>query len=100
VTLRQAVAMATATPAAFLGLGDVRGAIAAGFAVDGARHALTPPAAGELAAGLAVEGGRMLRGMTFRAVVTRAIVFCTGVMLLAYAGELLIASLMNAAGFR
>jgi hypothetical protein len=76
------------------------GAIAAGFAVDGARHALTPPAAGELAAGLAVEGGRMLRGMTFRAVVTRAIVFCTGVMLLAYAGELLIASLMNAAGFR
>jgi N-acetylglucosamine-6-phosphate deacetylase len=34
VTLRQAVAMATATPAAFLGLGDVRGAIAAGFAAD------------------------------------------------------------------
>jgi N-acetylglucosamine-6-phosphate deacetylase len=34
VPLRQAVAMATATPAAFLGLGDVRGAIAAGFAAD------------------------------------------------------------------
>ena len=34
VPLRQAVAMATATPAAFLGLGDTRGAIAAGFAAD------------------------------------------------------------------
>jgi N-acetylglucosamine-6-phosphate deacetylase len=34
VTLRQAVAMATATPAAFLGLGGARGAIAAGFAAD------------------------------------------------------------------
>jgi len=34
VPLRQAVAMATTTPAAFLGLGDTRGAIAAGFAAD------------------------------------------------------------------
>jgi len=34
VTLRQAVAMASATPAAFLGLADTRGAIAAGFAAD------------------------------------------------------------------
>jgi N-acetylglucosamine-6-phosphate deacetylase len=34
VPLRQAVAMATATPAAFLGLGDTRGAIAAGLAAD------------------------------------------------------------------
>ncbi|MGN6268922.1 MAG: N-acetylglucosamine-6-phosphate deacetylase [Sphingomonas sp.] len=34
VTLRQAVAMASATPAAFLGLADARGAIAAGLAAD------------------------------------------------------------------
>lgn len=34
VTLRQAVAMASATPAAFLGLAGARGAIAAGFAAD------------------------------------------------------------------
>lgn len=34
VTLRQASAMASVTPAAFLGIADVRGAIAAGFAAD------------------------------------------------------------------
>ena len=34
VSLRQASAMAAATPAAFLGLGNVTGAIAAGLAAD------------------------------------------------------------------
>lgn len=76
------------------------GAIAAGLAVDGARAALTPPSAGELAAGLAVDGGRMLRGLTARAFVTRAAMFGAGVTLLAWGAEILIASLMAAAGLR
>jgi hypothetical protein len=76
------------------------GIIAAGLAVDGARAALTPPSAGELAAGVAVESGRMLRGMTARAFVTRTLVFGAGVVLLACGVELLIATLMQAADLR
>ena len=76
------------------------GAIAAGLAVDGARAALTPPSAGELAAGLAVDGGRMLRGVTARAILTRAIVFCAGVVLLACSVEVLVGALMAASDLR
>jgi hypothetical protein len=76
------------------------GAIAAGFAVDGARAALTPPPAGELVAGVALDGGRLLRGLTARAFVTRAFVFGAAVTLLALGAEILIASLMAAAGLR
>ena len=75
-------------------------AIAAGLAVDGARTALTPPPAAELAAGLALDGGRVLRGLTARAFVRQAIVFTAGVALLALGVEILIASLMSAAGLR
>lgn len=75
-------------------------AIAAGLAVDGARAALHPPASAELAAGLAIEGGHLLRGLTVRACIARAIVFCAGVAILACGVELLIASLMAAAGLR
>lgn len=76
------------------------GAIAAGLAVDGARAALTPPSAGELAAGLVVDGGHVLRGLTARAFVARAVVFGAGVILLAWGAELLIAALMVAADLR
>ncbi len=76
------------------------GTIAAGLAVDGARTALRPPPAAELAAGLAVDGGRMLRGLSARSFVTRALVFGSGVMLLAWGVEVLIASLMIAADLR
>jgi hypothetical protein len=76
------------------------GLIAAGLAVEGARTALTPSSAGELAAGVAVESGRMLRGMTARAFVTRTLVFGAGVILLACGVELLIATLMQAADLR
>jgi len=76
------------------------GAIAAGLAVDGARAALTPPPAGELAAGLAVESGHLLRGLTARAFVARAVMFGAGVTLLAYGVELLVAVLMAAGGLR
>jgi len=76
------------------------GTIAAGLAVDGARTALTPPPAAELAAGLAVEGGHMFRGLTARAFVKRAVAFGAGVTLLALGAEILIGSLMAAAGLR
>jgi hypothetical protein len=76
------------------------GAIAAGLAIDGARAALTPPPAGELAAGLAVDGGHLLRGLSARAFVGRALVFGAGVTLLAWGAEMLIATLMVAAGLR
>jgi len=73
------------------------GAIAAGLAADGVRTAFTPPPTGELVAGVVGESGRMLRGLTARAFVTRAIVFCAGVALLACSVELLVEVLMRAA---
>lgn len=76
------------------------GAIAAGLAVDGARAALTPPPPGELVAGLVVDGGHMLRGLTPWTIVRRSVAFCAAIVLLTYGVELLIASLMSAAGLR
>ena len=55
---------------------------------------------GAIAAGLAVESGHMLRGLTARAFVARAVMFGAGVTLLAYGVELLVAVLMAAGGLR
>jgi hypothetical protein len=76
------------------------GAIAAGLAVDGARAAFTLPPSGELVAGVVLDGGRMLRGLTPWTLLKRSMIFCGAIALLTCGVELLIASLMSAAGLR
>ena len=74
------------------------GAIAAGLSVTRARAWLVLPPVRELAAGLALDGHRAFRGGHPVAAVARAVVFCGSVATLVLGVELLVGSLLSAAG--
>ena len=75
------------------------GAIAAGLSVTRARAWLFVPPVRELVAGLAVDRSRAFSGGHPTRVVLRAILFCGSIVTLALGVELLVATLMSAAGF-
>lgn len=75
------------------------GAIAAGLSITRARGWLVVPPARELVAGLAIDGSHAFRGGHSRAAVLRALLFCGSVATIVLGVELLVASLMSAAGF-
>ena len=74
------------------------GAIAAGLTITRVRDWLVVPPVRELAAGLALDGSRAFRG-GHTATLLRALIFCGSVATIVLGVELLIASLMSAAGF-
>jgi hypothetical protein len=74
------------------------GTIAAGLSVARARAWLVLPPVRELAAGLALDGTRAFRGGNPIASVVRAVVFCGSVATLVLGVELLVGSLLSAAG--
>lgn len=75
------------------------GTIAVGLTVTRARGSLVLPPVRELAAGLALDGSRAFRGGHSRAAVLRALIFCGSVATLVLGVELLVGSLLSAAGF-
>ena len=75
------------------------GTIAAGLTVTRARGWLVVPPVRELAAGLALDGSRAFRGGHAGATVLRAVLFCGSVATLVLGVELLVGSLLSAAGF-
>jgi hypothetical protein len=75
------------------------GAIAAGLSVTRARAWLFVPPVRELVAGLAVDRSRAFSGGHPSRVVLRAVLFCGSIVTLALGVELLVATLMSAAGF-
>jgi hypothetical protein len=74
------------------------GAIAAGLTMTRVRDWFVVPPVRELAAGLALDGSRALRGGHTGALL-RVLLFCGSVGTLVLGVELLVASLMSAAGF-
>ena len=74
------------------------GAIGAGLAVTRARGWLVLPPVREVAAGLAVDGRGAFRSAGAGAVL-RAVLFCGSVATLALGVEVLVSSLLRAAGF-
>lgn len=74
------------------------GAIAAGLTVTRLRDWLVVPPVRELAAGLALDGSRALRGGHSGALL-RVLIFCGSVATIVLGVELLVGSLMSAAGF-
>ena len=74
------------------------GAIAAGLSVTRLRGWLVVPPVREMAAGLALDGSRAFRGGHSRAAVLRALIFCGSVATLVLGVELLVGSLLSAAG--
>ena len=74
------------------------GAIAAGLTVTRVRGWLVVPPVRELAAGLALDGSRVFRG-GHTGTLLRWAMFCGSVATLVLGVELLVASLMSAAGF-
>jgi hypothetical protein len=75
------------------------GAIGAGLAVTRARGWLVLPPVRELAAGLALDGTHALRSATPVGALVRAVVFCGSVATLVLGVEILVGSLLSAAGF-
>lgn len=74
------------------------GAIAAGLGIARVRACLVLPPVRELAAGLALDGSRAFRGGHSPAAVLRAVLFCGSVATLVLGVELLVGSLLSAAG--
>jgi hypothetical protein len=74
------------------------GAIAAGLSVTRVRGWLVVPPVRELAAGLALDGSRAFRGGPTAALL-RVLIFCGSLATLVLGVELLVGSLMSAAGF-
>jgi hypothetical protein len=75
------------------------GAIGAGLAVTRARGWLVLPPVRELAAGLAVDGTHALRSARPVGALVRVLLFCGSVATLALGVEILVGSLLSAAGF-
>ena len=75
------------------------GSIAAGLSVTRVRGWLFVLPVRELAAGLAMDRHRALRGAHPSSAVLRAVLFCGSIVTLALGVELLVATLMSAAGF-
>jgi hypothetical protein len=75
------------------------GAIAAGLGITRVRGWLVVPPVRELAAGLALDGSRAFRGGHSPAALLRALLFCGSVATLVLGVELLVGSLLSAAGF-
>jgi hypothetical protein len=73
------------------------GAIAAGLSVTRARAWLVLPPVRELAAGVALDGSRAFRGDPL-ATAGRVVLFCGSVATLVLGVELLVGSLLSAAG--
>ena len=73
------------------------GAIAAGLTVTRVRGWLVVPPVRELAAGLALDGSRAFRGGPSGALL-RALIFCGSVATIVLGVELLVGSLLSAAG--
>jgi len=93
--------------AAYRGLGGTRrglwlasecGTIAAGLSIARVRGWLVVPPVRELAAGLAVDRSRAFRSVQSAAGVLRALIFCGSVATLVLGVELLVSSLLSAAG--
>ena len=74
------------------------GTIAAGLTVTRARGWLVVPPVRELAAGLALDGSRAFRGGS-TGTLLRVLIFCGSVATLALGVEVLVGSLLAAAGF-
>jgi hypothetical protein len=74
-------------------------AIAAGLAITRLRHWLVVPPMREVAAGLAVDGRGAWRGAHRMGAVLRALIFCGSVGTIVLGVELLVGSLLSAAGF-
>jgi len=74
------------------------GTIAAGLTVTRVRAWFVVPPVRELAAGLALDGSRIFRGDHSGALL-RALIFCGSVATLVLGVELLVGTLMAAAGF-
>lgn len=74
-------------------------AIAGGLSIQRARGWLVVPPVREVAAGLAVDGRGMFRGAGAVGAVLRAVLFCGSVATLALGVEVLVGSLLSAAGF-
>jgi hypothetical protein len=74
------------------------GAIAAGLSVTRVRGWLFVPPVRELAAGLALDRSRAFRGAHPGGAVLRVLIFCGSIATLALGVELLVSSLMSAAG--
>ena len=74
------------------------GTIAAGLTATRGRAWVVVPPVRELAAGLALDGSRALRG-GHSGTLLRALIFCGSVATLVLGVELLVGSLMSAAGF-
>jgi hypothetical protein len=75
------------------------GAIALGLSLERTRGWFVIPPMRELAAGLAIDGRCALRGAHPAAALFRAAVFCGSVAALVLGVELLVGSLLSAAGF-
>jgi hypothetical protein len=75
------------------------GTIAAGLTLTRARGWLVVPPARELAAGLALDRSRAFRRAHPTAAVLRALIFCGSVATIVLGVELLVGSLLSAAGF-
>jgi hypothetical protein len=74
------------------------GAIAAGLSVQRARGWFVLPPMREVVSGLAVDGRGVLRG-DLLSITFRALIFCGSVATLAFGVEVLVRTLMTAAGF-
>ena len=74
--------------------------IAAGFTLHRARTACSTEPARELAFGVALDSGRLFRGVRIgsRVTWTRLLLFCAATGALALAAEVLVATLLTAAG--
>jgi hypothetical protein len=81
-----------------LWLASACGAIAAGLTVTRLRDWLVLPPVRELAAGVALDGSRAWRG-GHTGTVMRVLIFCGSVATIVLGVELLVGSLMSAAGF-
>jgi hypothetical protein len=73
-------------------------AIAGGLSIQRAGGWLVVPPIREVAAGLAVDGRGVFRGAGAAGSVLRAVLFCGGVATLALGVEVLVGSLLSAAG--
>ena len=74
------------------------GAIAAGLSLDRVRGWFVVPPVRELAAGLAMDGSRAFRGGHAAGAILRALIFCASIATIALGVELLVSSLLSAAG--
>jgi hypothetical protein len=73
--------------------------IARGLSIQRAKGWLVLPPVREVAAGLAVDGRVLFRGGDAAGALVRALLFCVTVATLALGVEILVSSLLSAAGF-